>query len=578
MIRNAKGRRGPLAVASLLCLITGSAPLVCSEPDVSAADLPADLACIPDDAWAFVTLRGADLWECRPLKELRESQLPDTLAEALQAAEKELKETGFAIPEIERVNIVVVGPPAPGIVKILAMTRPCSRDQMLKLIGHPIRETLRGKVAFYTHPDGAGEAMCFADERTVLLGSAKTLQRCLEQAQQAHSGPPAEALKLAAEKRSVVGFGNIQLVRELAEQLLQQAEAKLDALAHDPGAFPGGEQVANRIRRLPPALRPLLPATCATMTVDRCDDGCADLRLIFANEAQTNQGEGAIKQLGTLLRDLIPRLRQSLAADMGKDFEDSWGGILLLFSKRVMDDPRGVSLKRDGRTLSVEVRLDPVLTTLIELRPRFAAKVSEAADRVKSSNNLKQIALAMHIYHDRKGRLPAAGIYDSAGKPLLSWRVAILPDIDEEALYKEFKLDQPWDSPHNKKLLARMPKVYAPVRGASLPPYSTYYHVFHGKGAAFEGKEGTRFDDFPDGLANTLLVVEAGDPAPWTQPKDLAYSPDGPLPRLNGPFKSIVLSAFADGSVRMIQNSMSESLWRALITRNGGEVIGPTDR
>jgi hypothetical protein len=571
-------RRGALAVATLLCLITFSSGLAGSAPRVSAADLPADLTCIPNDAWAFVTLRAADLWECRPLKKLRESQPRDTVTELLQAAEKELQETGFAIAEIERVNIVVFGPPAAGVVKIVAVKRPCSRDKMLKVIGLPILEVRRGKVAFYTHPDGAGEAMCFADERTVLLGSVKTLQRCLEQAQQAHSGPPAEALTLAAEKRSVVAFGNIQLVRELAEQLLQEAEAKLDALAHDRGAFPGGDQVANRIQRLPRALRPLLLATYATMTVDRCDDNCAALRLTFATEARTNQAEGAIKQLGTLLRDLIPRLRQSLAADMGNDFEGSWGGILLLFSKRVMDDPGGVSLSRDGRTLRVEVRLEPILTTLTELRPRFVARVSEAADRTKSGNNLKKIALAMHSYHDRKGRLPAAGIYDSAGRPLLSWRVAILPDIDEEALYKEFKLDQPWDSPHNKKLLERMPKVYAPVRGASLPPYSTYYQVFHGKGAAFEGKEGTRFGDFPDGLINTLLVVEAGDPVAWTQPKDLAYSPDGPLPRLNGPFKSMVLAAFADGSVHMIQNSISENLWRAVITRNGGEVIWPTDR
>src|SRR5262249_51556565 len=88
-------------------------------------------------------------------------------------------------------------------------------------------------------------------------------------------------------------------------------------------------------------------------------------------------------------------------------------------------------------------------------------KTREAASRMQNQNNLKEMALAMHNYHDVNGKFPPAAICDKQGKPLLSWRVAILPYVEQDNLYKQFKLDEPWDSEHNKKLIAQMPKVYA---------------------------------------------------------------------------------------------------------------------
>src|SRR5215208_5386317 len=75
--------------------------------------------------------------------------------------------------------------------------------------------------------------------------------------------------------------------------------------------------------------------------------------------------------------------------------------------------------------------------------------------------NLKQIALAFHNHHDANGRLPG-NICDKNGKALLSWRVQILPYLEEDKLYFEFKLDEAWDSDHNKKLIEKLPKTYAP--------------------------------------------------------------------------------------------------------------------
>jgi hypothetical protein len=185
--------------------------------------------------------------------------------------------------------------------------------------------------------------------------------------------------------------------------------------------------------------------------------------------------------------------------------------------------------------------------------------------------------MAMHNYEREHGRMPPAVVYGADGMPLHSWRVLILPYIGEEELYREFRLDEPWDSPHNIRLLPRMPRTYGPPPGKAhlIPAHHTICHVFVGKGTAFEGREGLRLDkDFPDGLCNTLLIIEAGEPVPWTKPEDLIYEPEGPLPRLDGIFRWGFRVGMGDGSRRHVKKEVSEQTLRAAITRNGGETLG----
>ena len=201
---------------------------------------------------------------------------------------------------------------------------------------------------------------------------------------------------------------------------------------------------------------------------------------------------------------------------------------------------------------------------------------AERIDRQTSKENLKLIGLAMHNYHDTYGRFPLAAVYakndKDRKKPLLSWRVAILPFIEEDKLYGEFKLDEPWDSDHNKKLLPRMPKIYG--RSDAKSDGSTFYQVFVGKNAAFDdGLKKINFAHFTDGTSNTLLVVEAAKAVPWSKPEDLPYDPDKPLPKLGGLFDDGFHALFADGWVQFIKKDIEEKTLRALITRNGGEIV-----
>jgi DNA-directed RNA polymerase subunit RPC12/RpoP len=215
--------------------------------------------------------------------------------------------------------------------------------------------------------------------------------------------------------------------------------------------------------------------------------------------------------------------------------------------------------------------------------------VAEARDRIQSQNNLKQISLGMMNYHDQHQFFPPAtlrasdqgipGIFappqDLRGKPLFSWRVALLPYIEQGALYKEFRLNEPWDSEHNKKLLPRIPKTYLLPGETAGPDGLTKYQVFVGPQTMFEEGRRITIASVQDGTSNTLLVVEAAKGVPWTKPEDLRFDPKGPLPPLGGRFRKGFTAAFADGHTTLIPKDTPETTLKALITRNGAEIVPP---
>ncbi len=212
----------------------------------------------------------------------------------------------------------------------------------------------------------------------------------------------------------------------------------------------------------------------------------------------------------------------------------------------------------------------PVMVAL--LLPAVQA-AREAARRAQCTNNLKQFGLAMHNYHSTFNHFPAAAITGDDGTPLLSWRVAILPYIEQAPLYEQFHLEEPWDSPHNKTLIDQMPPVYACPSGTFQPGH-TGYRVFVGAGAAFELTEPAGIQNFTDGTSNTLLVVEAEESVPWTKPEGIPFDPEAnPSDQTGSKHPGGFNALFADGSVRFISDAVNEIVLKALITRAGSEVI-----
>jgi hypothetical protein len=199
---------------------------------------------------------------------------------------------------------------------------------------------------------------------------------------------------------------------------------------------------------------------------------------------------------------------------------------------------------------------------------RSARKASAAMSR---KNNMKQIGLAFHNYHDVYNQFPAADGNGESGrgqKTGLSWRVYLLPFVEEAALYSQFKMDEDWDSPHNKALIEKMPDVFK-VEGVDKPGY-TSVHVFTGDDTAIGGN-GKGIPDITDGTANTILAVVAGpDTAEiWTKPGGLEFNTDNPKKSL-GKIGDVFLALLCDGSVRFVKSDIADETLRKLIQRNDG--------
>ena len=275
-------------------------------------------------------------------------------------------------------------------------------------------------------------------------------------------------------------------------------------------------------------------------------------------------------------------------------------------------------------------------SALAALLPSLEA-ARAAGKRSQAANNLKQIMLGLHNYADvHDGSFPPAVIYgkDGKGKVPHSWRVELLPYLDQAALYEAYHFDEPWDSDANKKILAKMPAVF---RNPGDDPTSTNsaYYVLVGKliegrravpaggeaapaggGSApapggtpaatpddrskpappraenavggtpsggfvvegdlqtiFSSKQGVSFSEVHDGLSNTIAIVEAKRDIPWTNPEDIAYDPEKKLPELGGFFEGFFNVGIADGSVRFLSVKIDEKTLRALISPRGYEVI-----
>jgi hypothetical protein len=231
-----------------------------------------------------------------------------------------------------------------------------------------------------------------------------------------------------------------------------------------------------------------------------------------------------------------------------------------MIHRQTLPAPAGMALPAAGAVLIARVASSP------QFNPQS-----------QSINNLKQIGLALHNYVDVHKTFPPAYSVDKEGKPLLSWRVHILPYVDQAQLYQQFHLDEPWDSEHNKKLLQQTPAVYRTPRSRAEPEKATYLAV-RGPQTIFPGKDSVGLAQITDGTSSTVMVVEAPDAlaVEWSKPDDFVFDAEEPAKKLADSRKSILV-LFADGSVRTSSSAMSGKTWTALFSRNGGEVISPDD-
>lgn len=205
----------------------------------------------------------------------------------------------------------------------------------------------------------------------------------------------------------------------------------------------------------------------------------------------------------------------------------------------------------------------------------------EAARRSECKNHLKEIGLALHAYHDRYSYFPPAYIADNDGRPIHSWRVLILPYLDDECrqLFAQYRFSEPWDSSANRKLLDRRPAVFScPTRRRSASRQCTAYAAIFGPQCVFSGANPVGLDDITDGSSETMMIVEATEAdIPWTKPEDVEITKRpkaGDRLGLSSDHEGGFYAVFADGSVRFMNTTQSQATFDALFTRDGDDKPG----
>lgn len=219
-----------------------------------------------------------------------------------------------------------------------------------------------------------------------------------------------------------------------------------------------------------------------------------------------------------------------------------------------------------------------VIPCLIALLLPAVQQAREAARRTQCKNNLKQIGLALHNYHDVYKSFPPAYVTDENGTPMHSWRVLILPFIDQQNLYDEYDFSKPWDSLANFSVLNNMPEIFNCPSHPDADSSTTHYAAVFGPGCIFEGAEPIRFAHITDGTSNTILVGEVQDAAiPWTAPRDVDVAVHSTIGDPEG-FSSYHFGGaqflMSDGAVRFISESIDQRTLNNLFTRNDGNPVG----
>jgi hypothetical protein len=542
---------GVLAALTATGLLLASAPAVRSagderKPSAEAA-LPPDLQRVPGDAVGFLSLRLGEVWNkdaARGLREQLRKEAPDALDHWRQVV-------GLPPGDIERCTAVFpyleLGP-GPYPLIFVETARPYDRALVLKNVAPGAQEEKRKGGALYAGSEG--RAVHFISDRAYLTSGAGAVRELLDRPAERKEGPLAAALREAAGKHTLVAALNPEpVVRQFGDSIPQDARQGFQSL---------------------------LKTRLVTLTVDLDDGLRGEARLDLPDETEAKRARTAMLTVVTLGRTAFGQVTKQVSkeAEEGAPRLDRFAGLL----RQVEEGLKETRVRQEESRVVVRAHVKASLEDLGVAVDEAVLRVREAAERVQSANNLKQLALAMHSYAAAKeSRFPPQAVYSPDGKPLLSWRVLVLPYLDQEALYKEFHLDEPWDGEHNKKLLARMPRVFA-MSGQPAGATETYYQGLVGKSAFFDGKQGLRLPaDFPDGTSNTIMLVEAAKAVPWTKAEDVPFDPDPtkPLPKLGGRFRGGFNAALCDGSVRFLRKTISDQTLRAAITRDGGEVLGP---
>jgi prepilin-type processing-associated H-X9-DG protein len=525
----------------------GSTHLMSSDAagraDVTQSPLTGEF--IPPNAMAAVAIRVPDLLRQLDNKDLK----------ALIEKGSPLEQMGIRVDELEEVKLALVAPGVngggPSEQFFLRSIKPLDWIAALRKVD-PNQQAIEFNGTKYYKTSfrrgGTEQGLYMPDERSVVGGSEARIRELIQ------SGGKAVRPTWADGWDKVSGG-------QVAAMIDAEAFAKLM-----------NAERANRNRN--DSLIPLLESLWENSKVAFVGINLnKNLVITGRSESQTEEAAQKLsKNLRTLQtfadNGLGAMSKQLGQAQMPKQEKDMFLQLIGIGK----DLLKHVQITQQGTIVNVQTQSDKVgPSTIAGLLVPAAQKMRASSSRMVSANNLKQLALAMYNYESTFGHFPPAVVMGPDGKTPHSWRIELLPYLDQNQLYQSYKMDEPWDSENNRKVLDKMPRVFK--ADPDVATTASSYYVLTGEDTIFSGKEGVKISDITDGTSNTILVVEAKQDVPWTKPVDLEYDAKKPLPKFGGFFLGGFNVAFADGSVRFISPIITEQTLRAMITKAGGEIF-----
>jgi hypothetical protein len=618
-------------------------PVLCCAPTVAAdPPRPAGVDIVPSGSFAFLTVRVSDLNTVEALKPVKEVV---ARLEKIEGPAEKL--AGIPIADMDRVTffwpaMLSDDPPGPPVA-VLTTVKPFNEAKVLKALkatpaldgakrGHrsvygarQMKPTAPGAVAppgpppgpFAPGPGGAPPGVFPPPPPKVPgppAGPPKFDARIGDEPPKDPPAPPAGGDQPVPDKDAVaspdlyflddhafaamfvlddrtLGFlpsaerGGMGTYFALVGQLLRRkadgplADALADADKHTLVAAARVSQVEGLFRDEFPRdlvpFRSLLKTRVAVLTVDAGARTTVTAKLSFADAAQARRAAPVLSTLIQLGTESLAGVRKEIGADM------EWGPVALPLIDLASGALDKADVKADGSVVTARVEAD-IGPAVGKALAAFPDLVEGATSKIKTSNNLKQIGLAIHSYNDVMGQMPT-DIISPTGKPILSWRVALLPFLEQDNMYKQLDLTKAWDDPANAKVLANMPDVFRVYgrdpkeKGTTYLQMPTMLGLPNGPSPIHVPGRRLTLPAIPDGTSNTIAVVEAADALPWAKPGDLLFDPTK-APKVGSPDRKWFHAGFADGSVRTLRrDKLTDEQLRALMTINGGEVVNIPD-
>lgn len=505
-----------------------------------------DFNFVPRDAQVVVTVRVADALET-PLGKQGSDFLDQLSGQGRRGPLGEVESRyGVGLRDLDRLTFVLLDAKQGLAWEIVKAKEAVDRDKVLGGLRGADEREHKGKKY---HAGGGGAVYFIGDKEFVRADREEALRACLERGSSG-SGPLKDVLKLASKKENhlVAGFA-------IPEELLELARKQLP---------PGVEFEDVRDIR------------SGHLTVSLGEEAAGEVAVHFKDQDAAAKAERTLRDLLGTARIALRVGRQQIkeAAPVEK-FDDLYNAVV-----RTVND---LEPRRNDTAVTLAWKIDRPTVQLAEEALRLAAGgVRQAAGNLQMGNNLKQLGLAVHNYHDTYRGLPRAVTGDAQGRPLYSWRVDLLPYVEEDGLFRQFDRTKTWDDPVNLPLLKRMPKVYqSPDDPENNAAGKTHVQVFTGTNifqeqALPQVRHLARIPgSFPDGTSNTIIFAEARVAVPWTAPQDMRLPPQGPIKRLlldrggRG-----LLVGLGDGSARTVPSTITEETLRRAIIPNDGLVLG----